>query len=84
MSKDVQEILRAVLKEVSPLAVYTEEANLRVDLNLDSLDVINFLFEVETRTKVKISEVDIDNHQLLLLGNLRRYIEGKIAHGDIE
>lgn len=84
MSKDVQEVLSAVLKEVSPLAEYREEANLRVDLNLDSLDVINFLFEVEARTKVKISEADIDNHQLLLLGNLRRYIEEKIAHGDIE
>lgn len=83
MSKDVQEILSAVLKEVSPLAGYREEANLRVDLNLDSLDVINFLFEVEARTKVKIPEADIDNHQLLLLGNLRRYIEEKIAHGDV-
>lgn len=84
MSESIQELLESILKEENPLTVYRDEANLRNDLNLDSLDIISFLFEIEIRTKIKIPEADIDNHQLLVLGNLRRYIERKIEAGEIK
>ena len=50
------------------------ELSLTEDLNLDSLDVINFLFQIEQKYGVTIPEADIDAEDLIVLGNLARYI----------
>ncbi|OHE76676.1 MAG: hypothetical protein A3F67_00930 [Verrucomicrobia bacterium RIFCSPHIGHO2_12_FULL_41_10] len=84
MSENIQELLESILKAENPLAAYRDEANLRDDLNLDSLDIISFLFEIEIRAKIKIPEADIDSHQLFVLGNLRRYIERKIEAEELK
>ncbi len=78
MSESIQGLLESILKEKNPLTVYSDEADLSGDLNLDSLDIISLLFEIEIKTNIKIPEVDINSHQLFVLGNLRRYIEQKI------
>ena len=74
MSETIEKKIEVIIRRNRPLFEYREDLNLRSDLNLDSLDVIEFLFEIEAQMKVKIPEEDIDKHGLLVLGNLCNYI----------
>ncbi len=44
------------------------------DLEMDSLDLINFLFQIEEKFKVKVKGHDIGAKDLLVLGNLAAYV----------
>lgn len=79
MSDAIEKKLETILKDVNSSAEYRKNVHLRNDLNMDSLDVISFLFEVEIQTGIKIPEEDIDPHELLILGNLCNYIKEKGA-----
>lgn len=79
MSKDIEKKLEAILKNVNPLAEYRDDLDLRSDLDLDSLDVISFLFEVESQMNIKIPEGDIEAKGLMKMGNLCSYIKEKIS-----
>lgn len=79
MSKDIEEKIELILKEVNKTIEYCDELHLREDLNLDSLEVIKFLFDVELQMNIEIPEEDIDQYELMKLGNLCRYIENKAA-----
>ena len=74
MSETVKKKIEVLLRRNQPLFEYREDLNLRSDLNLDSLDVIEFLFDIEAEMNIKIPEEDIDKHGLLVLGNLCSYI----------
>ena len=52
--------------------------NLTTDLGLDSLDVINMLFQVEEKYDLKIPEDDIDKFDLLLVENLVKYLSERV------
>ena len=54
----------------------TDVAGLRLsrDLGLDSLDIINFLFQIEERHGLKIPEQDFSGKDLEVLGNLATYV----------
>lgn len=47
------------------------------DLEMDSLDLINFLFRIEEKYRVKITGGDIEAKDLLVLGNLADYVAQK-------
>jgi len=79
MSKNITEKLASILLEVNPSIKYNDDYHLRRDLNLDSLDIISFLFEVEIAFDIKIPEEDIEPKNLLLLGALRNYIQKKLV-----
>lgn len=78
MSDIIEKKLEIILKSIKPLAEYREDMNLQSDLNMDSLDVMSFLFEVEAQCNIKVPEEDIDAKRLLNLGNLCSYIHNKI------
>ena len=78
MSKNITEKLASILLAAHPSIKYDEDHHLIRDLHLDSLDVINFLFEVEIAFGIKIPEEDIDRRNLLLLGALKNYIQKKL------
>ncbi|NQV46685.1 MAG: hypothetical protein HQ504_02785 [Rhodospirillaceae bacterium] len=44
------------------------------DLQFDSLDIINLLFEIETNYDVEISIDDFNNKNLAVVGNLAEHI----------
>ena len=69
-----------VLKQLNGEFQYSEGANLRVDFNLDSLEVIKFLLELENELNVEIPEEDIDSFDLMNLGKLKVYLTEKINH----
>ena len=75
MSDVIRNKIETILKTINASFEYSDNLNLRSDLNLDSLDVIEFLFEVESQLNVKIPEEDIDARQLMILGNLVRYVQ---------
>lgn len=79
MSKVIEEKIELILKEINKSIEYRDELHLREDLNLDSLEVIKFLFDVELQMNIEIPEEDIDQYELMKLGNLCRYIENKAA-----
>ena len=78
MSDYVEEKITNCLKELNPNLRYQDEAHLRSDFNLDSLDVIGLLFEIELAFNIKILEEEIDSQGLLKLSNLKKYIKLKI------
>lgn len=44
------------------------------DFGLDSLDIINLLFEIDEKFGVKVATDDIVEHQLLIVSNMAAYI----------
>ena len=61
--------------EVSDLA----KKHLINDLGMDSLDIMNFLFQIEENEKVQISEADLESQALFTFGNLADHVRKKLA-----
>ena len=53
--------------------------SLTEDLRLDSLDLINFLFKVEEQHGIKIPSEELDESDLVVLGNLATYVAERAA-----
>ena len=53
----------------------TEELHFIEDLQFDSLDIINLLFEIETNYDVEITIDDFNNKNLAVVGNLAEHIK---------
>ena len=49
------------------------------DLGMDSLDIMNFLFQIEENEKVQISEADMESESLFQFGNLAGFVRRKLA-----
>lgn len=79
MSDITEKKIDMILKEIDSSLAYHVDSHLREAMNLDSLDVFSFLFEIEQQFDIKIPEEDLEEYQLLYLGNLATYINDKIA-----
>jgi acyl carrier protein len=66
-----------LIEDLRPGTKFNEKLNLVEDLNFDSLDLISFLFEVQSKFDVKIPDEDIDTYKLFRIDNLCNYIEKK-------
>jgi acyl carrier protein len=66
-----------LIEDLRPGTKFNEKLNLVEDLNFDSLDLISFLFEVQSKFDVKIPDEDIDTYKLFKIDNLCNYIEKK-------
>jgi acyl carrier protein len=51
-----------------------ETLTLNEDFELDSLDIINMLFQIDEQFGVKVAASDFEEHQLLVLGNMVKFI----------
>ena len=77
MPDKIEKGLTKLIESVKPGIKYNPTLNLREDLNLDSLDIIGFLFEVEREFNIKISDEDIDVYKLFDIDNLYNYIKDR-------
>ena len=77
-SNKIKDGLFELIESLRPGTKFTEKLNLVEDLNFDSLDLISFLFEVQSKFNVKIPDEDIDSYKLFRMDNLSDYIEKKI------
>jgi len=75
MSDTVEVGLAKLIENINPNEKYSPDLDLTEDLNLDSLDIIGFLFEVEREFGIKISDQDVDSYKLFNIGNLYEYIK---------
>jgi acyl carrier protein len=75
--EDNRDILKKIVSSATHRDVSDFNINLVDDLNMDSLDVISFLFEVENNFNIKVPEEDIDQFELLNLNQLYDYISRK-------
>jgi acyl carrier protein len=48
--------------------------NFFTDLGLDSLEVINLLFQVEQKYGIQISDEDMKKHDLMMVGKMAAFI----------
>lgn len=74
---NIKEGLFELIKSIKPSNELNEKINLIEDLKFDSLDLISFLFEVQSKFDVKIPDEDIDSYKLFKVENLCNYIEKK-------
>jgi acyl carrier protein len=79
MSNEIFNKLVTVMKDVKPSINISLESHLQDDLRLDSLDIMDFLFEIERTFEIKIPDSDIADNQLLKVDKMVNYIELKIA-----
>jgi len=75
MSDRIKTGLVKLINDIKPGVDYSENIDLFEDLNLDSLDAINFFFEVEQEFEITIPDSDIDTRKLSNIGNLFNYID---------
>jgi acyl carrier protein len=72
----VFEALRSVAPECDP-ATLSDTARLREELDLDSMDFLNFIIAVHKALQVDIPEADYAKVQTL--GGIVGYLEAKVA-----
>jgi acyl carrier protein len=72
----VEESLRAIAPEAN-LQVLSPDANLREELDLDSMDFLNFLTALHTKLHVDIPEADYA--RMVTMRGIQSYLTQKLA-----
>lgn len=79
MSDEIFQKLDQIIKECKPsVKILKKDFNLRNDLDLDSLDMMNFFFEIEKVFDIKIPDEDIEGNELNNISNIIKYIEKRV------
>ena len=79
MSEECFKKLQQIIKEIKPsVESVNKDSDLGKDLAFDSLDTINFLFEVEKVFNIKIPESDISENELVKINKIMKYIEKRV------
>ena len=76
---NIEKDLLNLIKQVRPSVKFKKKLNLVDDLSFDSLDLISFFFEVQSKFEIKIPDDDIDKYKLFSLDNLCSYVEKKLS-----
>ncbi len=79
IEKLVEAATEIVKKEIPTDPDVRSNLSLINDLGMDSLDFISFLFKIEQEFELKISEEEIDEFDLVNLGNLEKFLEDRAA-----
>ena len=74
MKTEIPSVLREyILKEFKVQEGLEEKTNLK-EAGLDSLDIVNLLFAIEEKFGVKIPDEDLEEKELLVFGNLVKFL----------
>ena len=76
LKKKLQDMLAVVDEDVAKSVQITDETEIREGLGLDSLQIVELLFEIEEQLEVKIE--DEEAQRLRTVGNLLDVIEQKM------
>jgi acyl carrier protein len=76
---EIAERFEKLLRQVKPIGQFSEDAHLKEQYEMDSVDVMMFLFDVEAEFGIKIPEEDVAAHKLLRISNMFDYIEKKAS-----
>jgi acyl carrier protein len=75
------DILLRLAEMINANTDYKGEINLDTDLKavgLDSLDVINYLFNIEEAYGIQVPEEDYEDKNLKVMGNMVEYLADRI------
>lgn len=78
--QDVSERVKKILAEfywVKPDAEIHDHSTLRGDLDLDSLDAIEFIMALEDEFMIEIEDVDVE--KMITYGDVIDYIEKRLS-----
>jgi len=71
--------LEAMLRRIKPAIALQADGHLRRDMQLDSLDIMELLFEAEKAFRIRIPDEDIAYGQLLVWERLVEYVQAKTS-----
>jgi len=71
------EKFKSIIEKIKPGVQFDLNKNLEEDMAFDSLDLINFYFEIERIFKIKLSEDDIAKLNGSTLSNIIQLVAGK-------
>lgn len=72
-------VITSVIVKAKSSAQVNESSLFKEDFGFDSLDTINFFFELENQTSIEISEKDIEGENLVTVCAVLDYLEKKSA-----
>lgn len=76
MFETIKEIVSKIKEDESIKEILTPSSDLINDIGLDSLQMINFILEVEDRFNVEIVYEDLDYSYLLSIENFMEFLKG--------
>lgn len=76
MFEMIKEIVSKIKEDESIKEILTPSSDLINDIGLDSLQMINFILEVEDRFNVEIVYEDLDYSYLLSIENFMEFLKG--------
>lgn len=69
--------MEKIILKAKPNVEVTEASLFKEDFGYDSLDTINFFFELENQTNIEVPEEDIEDKNLVSIGVVLDYLEAK-------
>lgn len=71
------EKIKGIIREVKPVkSEITEKTDIR-DLEMDSLDIMNYMFSIEDNFGVKIADEELEEKDLYIVENVIRFINDR-------
>jgi acyl carrier protein len=77
MNAEIVEKLAECLRNVNDQCLKLDVAGSLRDMNLDSMEIVNFFLEVESCFNVALPQEEIDGHNLYAVRNLADYLSSK-------
>ncbi len=77
---EIREVVLRLLSQVAPeadMAVIKPDVRLRDQIDIDSMDALNFLISIDAELHVEIAEADYP--KLTTLDNIVAYLAGKLT-----
>ncbi len=77
---EIREVVLRLLSQVAPeadMAVIKPDVRLRDQIDIDSMDALNFLISIDAELHVEIAEADYP--KLTTLDNIVAYLAGKLG-----
>jgi acyl carrier protein len=74
----VREVLEPWLSEPDLIDQINEKTNMITDLGLDSVGILQFIFEIEKEFNISIKNYELDSQLLSRLGNIVNMIQEKL------
>jgi acyl carrier protein len=75
MTDDLVSTIQAVFKELKKIEHDIDPDRSLYDLGLDSLEMIDALYELEDRTGIRVPAEFLEEHENMSINNLKKFIE---------
>jgi acyl carrier protein len=78
MPQEITATIQAVFKEIKKVVSEIDPDSSLYDLGLDSLEMIDALYELEDRTGVRVPPEFLEAHDKMSINDLQKFIESAL------